>query len=165
MGLSMKFTPNVIKAAGMWKFQVSKEDYYKRMVYGCYVDCCLGVCGFWAVVMIISDDFMPMKCGLGCCTLKQARGSWIQSEIPMVDLKPGYGLTERYGAVGFFVSSEEAKAWSVASGGLLLMFSVKVVDIEMGSLSLLIVKGYLGNITATNATVVEDGWLRIGYLC
>ena len=115
--------------------------------------------------------------GSGAAPLSKHVAHGFREKFPWVELKPGYGLTESCGAAGFFVSSEEAKARSAASGGLFPTFSAKVVDIETGvaqppysegELWLkgpAVMKGYLGNMAATNATVVEDGWLRIGYLC
>nr|GEV92365.1 4-coumarate--CoA ligase-like 5 [Tanacetum cinerariifolium] len=115
--------------------------------------------------------------GSGAAPLSKHVAHRFRAKFPWVELKPGYGLTESCGAAGFFVSSEEAKARSAASGGLLPTFSAKVVDIERGvaqppygegELWLkgpAVMKGYLGNEAATNATMVDDGWLRTGDLC
>ncbi|XP_024989595.1 4-coumarate--CoA ligase-like 5 [Cynara cardunculus var. scolymus] len=115
--------------------------------------------------------------GSGAAPLSKHLASRFRAKFPWIDLKPGYGLTEGCGAVAFFVSSEEAKARSAASGALLPTFSAKVVDFETGialppysegELWLkgpAVMKGYLGNEAATSATIVADGWLRTGDLC
>ncbi|PWA46164.1 AMP-binding, conserved site-containing protein [Artemisia annua] len=66
--------------------------------------------------------------GSGAALLSKHVAHGFIAKFPWDDLKPEYGLTESCGPVGFFIPSEEAKARSAASGGLLLMFSVKVVD-------------------------------------
>ncbi|PWA77676.1 AMP-binding, conserved site-containing protein [Artemisia annua] len=66
--------------------------------------------------------------GSGAALLSKHVAHGFRAKFPWDDLKPEYGLTESCGPVGFFISSEEAKARSAASGGLLLMFSVNVVD-------------------------------------
>lgn len=117
------------------------------------------------------------RVGSGAAPLSQHLARGFRAKFPWVDLKPGYGLTEGCGAVAFFVSSEEAKARSAASGALLPTFSAKVVDFEKGialppysegELWLkgpAVMKGYLKNEAATSTTIVADGWLRTGDLC
>jgi OPC-8:0 CoA ligase-1 len=89
----------------------------------------------------------------------------------------GYGLTESCGAATYFMSDEEAKARPGSSGMLVPSFCAKVVDSETGKAlppyregelwlkSPTIMKGYLGNVGATAATIDSDGWLRTGDLC
>ncbi|KAJ9553717.1 hypothetical protein OSB04_017762 [Centaurea solstitialis] len=117
------------------------------------------------------------RVGSGAAPLSEHLARGFRAKFPWIDLKPGYGLTEGCGAVAFFVSSEEAKARSAASGALLPTFSAKVVDFKTGialppyregELWLkgpAVMKGYLGNEAATSATIVADGWLRTGDLC
>uniref|UniRef100_UPI001CB94DDB probable CoA ligase CCL5 n=1 Tax=Erigeron canadensis TaxID=72917 RepID=UPI001CB94DDB len=115
--------------------------------------------------------------GSGSAPLSQHLANGFRAKFPWVELKPGYGLTESCGSVAFFVTAEEAKARSAASGTLLPSYSAKVVDFETGvamgpygegELWLkgpAVMKGYLGNEDATSATIVMDGWLRTGDLC
>ena len=112
----------------------------------------------------------------GAAPLSKDVASRFREKFPWVGLKPGYGLTESCAAGAVFLSSEEAKARSAASGGLLPTFSAKVVDFESGMAQPpysageiwlkgpTVMKGYLGNEAATSATIVSDGWLRTGDL-
>lgn len=115
--------------------------------------------------------------GIGAAPLSKHLAHAFRAKFPWVDLKPGYGLTESCGAASFFVTGEEAKALSAASGALLPTFCAKVVDpvtnialgpYGEGELWLkgpAVMKGYLGNKAATSATIDYDGWLKTGDLC
>ncbi|KAK9064057.1 hypothetical protein SSX86_017929 [Deinandra increscens subsp. villosa] len=115
--------------------------------------------------------------GSGAAPLSKHLAHGFRAKFPWIDLKPGYGLTESCGAASFFVTGEEAKARSAASGALLPSFCAKVVDpvtrIAMGPCGEgelwlkgpAVMKGYLGNEMATSATIDSEGWLRTGDLC
>ncbi|KAJ0552807.1 putative AMP-dependent synthetase/ligase, AMP-binding, AMP-binding enzyme domain, ANL [Helianthus annuus] len=115
--------------------------------------------------------------GSGAAPLSKHLAHQFRAKFPWVELKPGYGLTESCGAASYFVTAEEAKARSAASGALLPSFCAKVVDpvtkmamgpYGEGELWLkgpAVMKGYLGNEVATSETIDSDGWLRTGDLC
>ncbi|KAM0042610.1 putative AMP-dependent synthetase/ligase, AMP-binding, AMP-binding enzyme domain, ANL [Helianthus debilis subsp. tardiflorus] len=115
--------------------------------------------------------------GSGAAPLSKHLAHQFRAKFPRVELKPGYGLTESCGAASYFVTAEEAKARSAASGALLPSFCAKVVDpvtkmamgpYGEGELWLkgpAVMKGYLGNEVATSETIDSDGWLRTGDLC
>ncbi|KAM3698458.1 hypothetical protein ACB098_06G189200 [Castanea mollissima] len=117
------------------------------------------------------------RVGSGAAPLSKERGDGFRERFPWVEIRQGYGLTESCGAATFFVSDNDAKARSGSAGRLVPSFCAKVVDIETGKVlppyregelwlkSPTIMKGYLGNVEATSATIDSDGWLKTGDLC
>ncbi|KAE7997121.1 hypothetical protein FH972_001779 [Carpinus fangiana] len=117
------------------------------------------------------------RVGSGAAPLSKQVADEFRRRFPWVELRQGYGLTESCGAATYFVSDKDAKARSDSSGMLIPSFCAKVVDIETGKAlppygegelwlkSPTIMKGYLGNVEATAATIDSDGWLRTGDLC
>lgn len=117
------------------------------------------------------------RVGTGAAPLSKEVAQEFRKMFPWVELRQGYGLTESCGAATFFVSDKDAKAHPGSSGKLIPTFCAKVIDIETrkplpphkeGELWLkspAIMKGYLGNLEATTATIDSEGWLRTGDLC
>lgn len=115
--------------------------------------------------------------GTGAAPLSKELAAEFRIKFPWVELRQGYGLTESCGAATFFPTHKMALAHSGSSGMLLPGFSAKIVDPEsripmppykQGELWLksgAVMKGYLGNEEATNATISSDGWLQTGDLC
>ncbi|XP_041022198.1 4-coumarate--CoA ligase-like 5 [Juglans microcarpa x Juglans regia] len=124
-----------------------------------------------------SDLSCLRRVGSGAAPLSKEVADRFRERFPWVELRQGYGLTESTGAATFFASGREAKARSGSSGVLLPSFCAKVVDTETGKglppyregelwlKSPTIMKGYLGNVEATTATIDSDGWLKTGDLC
>ncbi|KAK7268502.1 hypothetical protein RIF29_21201 [Crotalaria pallida] len=116
------------------------------------------------------------RVGTGAAPLSKEVSLEFRKLFPWVELRQGYGLTESCGAATFFVSDKDSKAHPGASGKLLPTFSAKIIDTETGKplppnkegelwlKSPAIMKGYLGNLEATTATVDSEGWLRTGDL-
>ncbi|GMI86249.1 OPC-8:0 CoA ligase1 [Hibiscus trionum] len=116
------------------------------------------------------------RIGSGAAPLSKELTEAFRAQFPWVEIRQGYGLTESCGAATVFMSDHEAKAHPGSCGALLPSFSAKVVDIgtgfalppyKEGELWLkgpTIMKGYLGNEEATNATLDKDGWLKTGDL-
>lgn len=117
------------------------------------------------------------RVGSGAAPLSKEVIERFREKFPWVELRPGYGLTESCGAATYFVSDEQAKSRPGSSGGLMPKFFAKVVDTETGLAlppngegelwlkSSTVMKGYLGNEVATDATLTPDGWLKTGDLC
>ena len=117
------------------------------------------------------------RVGSGAAPLSKELGDGFRERFPWVEIRQGYGLTESCGAATFFVSDNDAKARSGSAGRLVPSFCAKVVDIETGKAlppyregelwlkSPTIMKGYLGNVEATSATIDSNGWLKTGDLC
>jgi OPC-8:0 CoA ligase-1 len=116
------------------------------------------------------------RVGSGAAPLSKEVADRFRERFPGVELRQGYGLTESCAAGTFFESDKEAKARSGSAGMLIPSFCAKVVDIETGKAlpphregelwlkGPTIMKGYLGNVEATAATIDSDGWLRTGDL-
>ncbi|XP_027365504.1 4-coumarate--CoA ligase-like 5 [Abrus precatorius] len=116
------------------------------------------------------------RVGSGAAPLSREVSQEFRKTFPWVELRPGYGLTESCGAASFFVSDKDAKAHQDSCGKLIPTFCAKVIDIETGKplppckegelwlKSPSIMKGYLGNMEATTATIDSEGWLRTGDL-
>lgn len=116
------------------------------------------------------------RVGSGAAPLSKEVSLEFRKMFPWVELRQGYGLTESCGAATFFVSDKDAKAHPDACGKLIPTFCAKIIDIETGKLlpphkegelwlkSPAIMKGYLGNLEATTATVDSQGWLKTGDL-
>lgn len=117
------------------------------------------------------------RIGSGAAPLSKEVSDEFRERFPWIELRQGYGLTESCGAAAFFVSDEDAKARSGSCGRLVPTFSAKVVDVETGNClppykqgelwlkSPCIMKGYLRNQEATDATLDPAGWLKTGDLC
>ncbi|KAL3834112.1 hypothetical protein ACJIZ3_008848 [Penstemon smallii] len=117
------------------------------------------------------------RVGSGAAPLSKEVADGFRKKFPWVNLRQGYGLTESCGAATFFVSEDEAKARPASCARLLPNFSAKVVDFETGLAlppyregelwlkSPTVMKEYLGNEEATNATFYSKGWLKTGDLC
>ena len=113
----------------------------------------------------------------GAAPLSKEVGDGFRKMFPWVELRQAYGLTEICGAATFSPTHKEAKARSGSSGMLIPSFCAMVVDTETGKplppyregelwlKSPSIMKGYLGNVEATAATIDSDGWLKTGDLC
>ncbi|KAG2729733.1 hypothetical protein I3760_01G263500, partial [Carya illinoinensis] len=124
-----------------------------------------------------SDLSCLRRVGSGAAQLSKEVADRFGERFPWVELRQGYGLTGSSGAATFFASSREAKARSGSSGMLVPSFCAEVVDTETGKglppyregelwlKSPTIMKGYLGNVEATTATIDSDGWLKTGDLC
>ena len=116
------------------------------------------------------------RVGTGAAPLSKEVSQEFRKMFPWVELRQGYGLTESGAAATFLVSDKDSKARPDSCGKLLPTFCAKVVDIETGKplpphrkgelwlKSPTIMKGYLGNLEATAATVDSDGWLKTGDL-
>lgn len=116
------------------------------------------------------------RVGSGAAPLSKEMAQEFRKVFPWMELRQGYGLTESCGATSFFASDKDAKAHLGSCGKLIPTFCAKVVDTETGKplpplkegelwlKSPTIMKGYLGNVEATTATVDSEGWLRSGDL-
>ncbi|KAK7391521.1 hypothetical protein VNO78_19937 [Psophocarpus tetragonolobus] len=116
------------------------------------------------------------RMGSGAAPLSKEVIQEFRKMFPWVELRQGYGLTESSGGATFFASDKDAKAHPDSCGKLIPTFCAKVVDIETGKplppekqgelwfKSPTIMKEYLGNLEATNATIDSEGWLRTGDL-
>ena len=114
--------------------------------------------------------------GSGAAPLSKEVAQEFRRMFPWVELRQGYGLTESSGGATFFPSDKDAKAHPDSCGKLIPTFCAKVVDIETGKplpphkegelwfKSPTIMKGYLGNLEATSATIDSEGWLKTGDL-
>ncbi|CAJ1976625.1 unnamed protein product [Sphenostylis stenocarpa] len=112
----------------------------------------------------------------GAAPLSKEVAQEFRKMFPWVELRQGYGLTESSGGATFFASDKDAKAHPDSCGKLIPTFFAKVVDTETGKplpphkegelwfKSPTIMKGYLGNLEATSATIDSEGWLRTGDL-
>ena len=114
----------------------------------------------------------------GAAPLSKEVGDGFRKWFPWVELRQGYGITENCGAATFSPTHKEAKARSGSSGMLIPSFCAKVVDTETAGMPLppyregelwlkspSIMKGYLGNVEATAATIDSDGWLKTSDIC
>lgn len=116
------------------------------------------------------------RVGSGAAPLSKEVALEFRKMFPWVELRQGYGLTESSGGATFFVSDKDAKAHPDSCGKLIPTFLAKVIDTETGKplpphkegelwlKSPTIMKGYLGNLEATSATIDSEGWLRTGDL-
>ncbi|KAL5139295.1 4-coumarate--CoA ligase-like 5 [Glycine soja] len=116
------------------------------------------------------------RVGSGAAPLSKEVALEFRRMFPWIELRQGYGLTESSGGATFFASDKDAKAHPDSCGKLIPTFCAKVVDIEKGKplpphkegelwfKSPTIMKGYLGNLEATSATIDSEGWLRTGDL-
>ncbi|KAG4910852.1 hypothetical protein JHK87_056968 [Glycine soja] len=116
------------------------------------------------------------RVGSGAAPLSKEVAQEFRRMFPWVELRQGYGLTESSGGATFFPSDKDAKAHPDSCGKLIPTFCAKVVDIETGKplpphkegelwfKSPTIMKGYLGNLEATSATIDSEGWLKTGDL-
>ncbi|XP_050210360.1 probable CoA ligase CCL5 [Mercurialis annua] len=116
------------------------------------------------------------RVGSGAAPLSKELNQEFRKKFPWVELRQGYGLTESCAAATFFTSDDEAKARPGSCGKLVPSFSGKIVDsvtgLDLGPCregevwlkSPTIMKGYLGNKEATDATIDPDGWLKTGDL-
>ncbi|XP_027937605.1 4-coumarate--CoA ligase-like 5 [Vigna unguiculata] len=116
------------------------------------------------------------RLGTGAAPLSKEVAQEFRKMFPWIELRQGYGLTESSGGATFFVSDKDAKAHPDSCGRLIPTFSAKVIDTETGKplppnkegelwlKSPTIMKGYLGNLEATSATIDSEGWLRTGDL-
>ncbi|RDX86534.1 4-coumarate--CoA ligase-like 5, partial [Mucuna pruriens] len=116
------------------------------------------------------------RVGTGAAPLSKEVALEFRKMFPWVELRQGYGLTESSGGATFFASDNDCKAHPDSCGMLIPTFCAKVIDIETGKplpprkegelwfKSPTIMKGYLGNLEATSATVDLEGWLRTGDL-
>lgn len=116
------------------------------------------------------------KVGSGAAPLSKELAGEFRKRFPWVDLRPGYGLTESCGAATFTAPDITGSARLGSSGKLLPTFCAKIVDTETGKplahgkagelwlKSPVIMKGYLGNMEATEATLDSEGWLKTGDL-
>lgn len=116
------------------------------------------------------------RVGSGAAPLSKEMTQEFRKMFPWIQLRPGYGLTESCGGATYFGSDIDAKAHPEACGKLIPTFCAKVIDIETGKplpphkegelwlKSGTIMKEYLGNVEATNATIDSEGWLRTGDL-
>ncbi|GFS46106.1 OPC-8:0 CoA ligase1 [Actinidia rufa] len=95
------------------------------------------------------------RVGSGAAPLSKEVADGFRKKFPWVELRQGYGLTESSGAATFLVSHEDAKVRSGSCGR----------EGELWLKSPVVMKGYLGNEAATEATIDSDGWLRTGDLC
>ncbi|CAL0299800.1 unnamed protein product [Lupinus luteus] len=124
-----------------------------------------------------SYDLSSLKrVGTGAAALSKEVSLEFRKMFPWVELRQGYGLTESTGPVTFFATDKDSKAHPDSTGKLLPTFCAKIIDIETGKplpphkegelwlKSPAIMKGYLGNLEATTATIDSEGWLRTGDL-
>ncbi|VFQ93730.1 unnamed protein product [Cuscuta campestris] len=99
-----------------------------------------------------------------------------KARFPNVDVLQGYGLTETCGGTTGMISPEETERYGSA-GRLHPTLEAKIVDPDSGAplppghrgelwlRGPLIMKGYIGDSSATAATLNSEGWLRTGDLC
>ncbi|RWR96891.1 4-coumarate--CoA ligase-like protein 9 [Cinnamomum micranthum f. kanehirae] len=112
----------------------------------------------------------------GGAPLRTETIEWFKARFPNVLLQQGYALTETTGVAFRMVGPEEIS--HLGSVGRLVPYSeAKIVDpgtgitqspCMLGELWIrgpLIMKGYLGDESATAATINSDGWLKTGDLC
>ncbi|KAH1111530.1 hypothetical protein GYH30_010074 [Glycine max] len=116
------------------------------------------------------------RVGLGAAPLSKEVAQEFRRMFPWIELRQGYGLTESSGGATFFASDKDTNAHTDSCGKLIPTICAKVVDIETGKplppqkegelwfKSPTIMKGYLGNLEATSATIDSEGWLRTGDL-
>ncbi|KAK7356558.1 hypothetical protein VNO80_15832 [Phaseolus coccineus] len=116
------------------------------------------------------------RVGTGAAPLSKEVAQEFRKMFPWIELRQGYGLTESSGGATFFASDKDAKAHPDSCGKLIPTFFAKVIDTETGKplpphkegelwlKSPTIMKGYLGNLEATSATIDSEGWLRTGDL-
>ncbi|KAG5049501.1 hypothetical protein JHK85_010604 [Glycine max] len=116
------------------------------------------------------------RMGLGAAPLSKEVAQEFRRMFPWIELRQGYGLTESSGGATFFASDKDTNAHTDSCGKLIPTICAKVVDIETGKplppqkegelwfKSPTIMKGYLGNLEATSATIDSEGWLRTGDL-
>ncbi|XP_038891768.1 4-coumarate--CoA ligase-like 5 [Benincasa hispida] len=123
------------------------------------------------------SDFSSLRrVGSGAAPLGKDVEEAFREKFPWVELRPGYGLTESTGAATWMITDKDAKAHPGSCGMLMPSFFAKIVDVETGEgvapmkegelwlKSPTIMKGYLGNKEATEATIDEEGWLKTGDL-
>ncbi|CAH9135858.1 unnamed protein product [Cuscuta epithymum] len=99
-----------------------------------------------------------------------------KARFPHVNVIQGYGMTETSGSVTGMKSPEESVRYG-SVGRLLPTVEAKIVDPESGAAlppgergelwmrGPLMMKGYVGDSSATSATLDSEGWLRTGDLC
>ncbi|CAH9135857.1 unnamed protein product [Cuscuta epithymum] len=115
-----------------------------------------------------------VACG-GAPLGKEAAESFM-ARYPGVVVLQGFGMTETSGSVTGMISPEESVKYASA-GRLFPTVEAKIVDPESGAAlppgqhgelllrGPLIMKGYVGDSSATSATLDSQGWLRTGDLC
>eukprot|EP00253_Pinus_taeda_P008104 PITA_08104 len=98
------------------------------------------------------------------------------ARFPTVQIKQGYGLTESNGTVSSTITDEENIHYGTV-GLLAAHVQAKVVDTTTGKAmppnhkgelwlrGPTIMKGYFGNVEATELTLDSEGWLKTGDLC
>ncbi|KAG7031989.1 4-coumarate--CoA ligase-like 5 [Cucurbita argyrosperma subsp. argyrosperma] len=123
-----------------------------------------------------SDLSSLRRIGSGAAPLGKDVEEAFREKFPWVELRPGYGLTESTGAATCMITDKDARAHPGSCGMLMPRFCAKIVDIETGEglppmkegevwlKSPTIMKEYLRNKEATEATMDKEGWMKTGDL-
>lgn len=128
---------------------------------------------FLAKHPLVDDyDLSSLKAiGCGAAPLSNDLAETVLKRLGVRILRQGYGMTE---ATMSITQQSERFEKPGSIGGLLAGFSGRVVDVESGSVlgagqhgemqfrGAKIMKGYVGDPTASLATVDADGWLHTG---